>query len=208
MLNAAILKVRQPIESTAMFAANDTVYFYDRENSLLAVNTFNLETASEKCKTGYSQNHYRDYDSSTGRELQPDPRGILLDFSDPDRQVAYKMGIGIPDKANLLGYLNHSYGYADQNPIMYTDPTGEGVGQAAVIIIVIGTWAFNNIYDSFNQTWDKPPQEPPPYTDDGVQCKRNEPQVGPMPPQNSSPVVPPPTALGRAVVPYGMPLRK
>jgi RHS repeat-associated protein len=51
-------------------------------------------------ETGLHYNYFRTYDPSTGRYLESDPIG-------------------------LEGGLN-TYGYALQNPLMYTDPTGEG----------------------------------------------------------------------------------
>jgi hypothetical protein len=69
-------------------------------------------------------NYFRYYDSSTGRYTTSDPRGVLLDFSDPSRQIAAQMGAPIPRVTSFNG-LNHTYGYANRNPLMYTDPTGE-----------------------------------------------------------------------------------
>ena len=138
MLNAVILKVRQPIESTVMFAANDTVYFYDRENNLSAVNTFNLETTSGNCKTGYSQNWNRDYDPSTGRYLQPDIVGILNDYkSSPELAAA---NITFPFAQPPYGNLNQLYGYAEQNPVMLVDETGLGPGSPQQPCIICGGW--------------------------------------------------------------------
>jgi len=76
-------------------------------------------------ETGLHYNYFRTYDPSLGRYIQADPRGILLDYSDPQRQVAAQMGVGIPSVPE--GYLNHRYGYVDQNPLAYADPYGEYV---------------------------------------------------------------------------------
>ncbi len=74
-------------------------------------------------ETGYLYNGYRYYDAQIGY-LKADPRGILLDFSDPQRQIATMMGVPIYANGGMGG-LNHSYGYANQNPLNFTDPTGE-----------------------------------------------------------------------------------
>jgi RHS repeat-associated protein len=73
-------------------------------------------------ETGTHYNYFRDYDSGVGRYVQSDPRGILLDFTDPQRVVATQMGISEVDGKMKL---NHLYGYARQNPIGIIDPTGE-----------------------------------------------------------------------------------
>ncbi|ARN73931.1 RHS repeat domain-containing protein [Oceanicoccus sagamiensis] len=82
-------------------------------------------------ESGLAYNYYRDYDPSLGRYIQSDPRGVLLDFSDPQRQVAAQMGLGIPDYP-YVSSLNHVYGYAGQDPVNYIDPTGEGVVKLAI----------------------------------------------------------------------------
>ena len=74
-------------------------------------------------ETGYLYNYYRTYDPQIGY-LQADPRGILLDFSDPQRQIASMMGV-VAQSLVAQGYLNRNYVYADQNPINKIDPTGE-----------------------------------------------------------------------------------
>jgi len=76
-------------------------------------------------ETGYYYNYYRDYDPTLGRYIQSDPVGILWDYSDPQMQVAINQGI--PLGAMREG-LNHNYGYVKQNPLVYSDPYGDGVG--------------------------------------------------------------------------------
>ncbi len=95
-------------------------------------------------------NLYRFYNPETGRFPQADPRGIRLDFSEPTRQVAAQMGISIYNSAG--NELNHSYNYANQNPLMYTDPTGEaglfgsaiggtlGFGSSLIGSVATGGW--------------------------------------------------------------------
>lgn len=99
-------------------------------------------------ESGLHYNYFRDYDPSTGRYIESDPRGILLDFSDPERRVAAQIGIAIPDKKKL-GYLNHNYVYANNNPEMYTDPTGEDF--RATIAIIWAIAYFNHAGDSISQ---------------------------------------------------------
>ena len=65
-------------------------------------------------ETGLHYNYFRYYDPNTGRYMTADPRGQLLDFTDPARQVAATTGIDIP-RGNTFGYLNHSYGYVDSS---------------------------------------------------------------------------------------------
>jgi len=80
------------------------------------------------------------YDAASGgRYTTSDPRGILLDFSEPSRQVAAKMGIAIPRFTSFNG-LNHTYGYANQNPLIYTDPTGE-FGISSIIKFAVKKFA-------------------------------------------------------------------
>ncbi len=84
-------------------------------------------------ETGLHYNYFRDYDPSTGRYIQSDPRGILLNFSDPQRQITTQVGLPIPEYKYVNG-LNHLYGYASQNPLMYTDPTGEALNPLYIAV--------------------------------------------------------------------------
>lgn len=59
-------------------------------------------------ETGLHQNYFRDYDAETGRYLQEDPLGI----------------------ASSINY----YAYAYQNPLSFTDPTGEIVPLVAAYL--------------------------------------------------------------------------
>ena len=103
-------------------------------------------------------NYFRYYDPSTGRYTTSDPRGVLLDFSEPSRQIAAQMGAPIP-RVTSFNNLNHIYGYANQNPLMYTDPTGEftpiagAIGGAAAGFLgtSIGTLAASgSVSDAFS----------------------------------------------------------
>ena len=70
-------------------------------------------------------NYFRTYDPSTGRYLESDPIG-------------------------LRGGLN-TYGYALQNPLRYTDPTGE----SAVAGVLTGLAADTAVPDPSDAAWPK-----------------------------------------------------
>jgi len=99
-------------------------------------------------ETGLHYNYYRYYDPESGRYLTADPRGQLLDFSDPARQVAATTGIDIP-RRNNFGYLNHIYGYVDNNPINRADPTGE-IDPVTAGLIIWGLLYINNAGDAIS----------------------------------------------------------
>jgi len=111
------------------------------------------QKAKSKAKPGASYgrvlyNYYRYYDPESGRYLTADPRGQLLDFSDPARQVAATTGIDIP-RRNNFGYLNHIYGYVDNNPINRADPTGE-IDPVTAGLIIWGLLYINNAGDAIS----------------------------------------------------------
>src|SRR5690606_41970811 len=52
-------------------------------------------------ETGLHYNYYRDYDPHLGRYLQPDPIGLLYDFSDPKMTVAMKFAVPLDSNKAL-----------------------------------------------------------------------------------------------------------
>jgi RHS repeat-associated protein len=88
-------------------------------------------------ETGFNQNWNRDYDSSLGAYIQPDPRGQSLNFSDPDRKIAALMGVDYSLNA-YLSYLNKSYVYADAAPLSSVDLTGEFPVKEVGILVITG----------------------------------------------------------------------
>jgi RHS repeat-associated protein len=100
-------------------------------------------------ETGLHYNYFRYYDPQNGRYITADPRGQLLDYSDPVRQVAAKTGIEIPQRNNF-GYLNQSYGYVDSNPVNRIDPTGE-IDPVTAGVIIWGLLYINHAGDAIGQ---------------------------------------------------------
>ncbi|MFS1524430.1 RHS repeat-associated core domain-containing protein [Microbulbifer sp. 2304DJ12-6] len=104
----------------------------------------------EDRETGLHYNYYRDYDPSTGRYLQSDPIGILRDYSDPQLQIAIQMGLIAPE--GLYDSINHLYGYVDQNPINFIDPSGLDSLRAALMQAIArgNTRQIRNIMDALS----------------------------------------------------------
>lgn len=85
-------------------------------------------------ETGLHYNHFRDYDSSTGRYLQSDPIGVLYDYSNPHLQVVIEMDvIAFKQEHNSL---NNLFGYVKQNPVSIIDPTGLDSLRAKLMVAI------------------------------------------------------------------------
>ena len=79
-------------------------------------------------ESGLHYNYFRDYDPELGRYIQSDPIG-------------------------LAGGIN-TYGYAYQNPVMNTDPTGLWVPQVIGAVVNIGFELYNQS-ESGNRNWER-----------------------------------------------------
>jgi RHS repeat-associated protein len=71
-------------------------------------------------ESGLLHNNYRDYNSDRGRYMQADRIGALRDYSDPQLQVAMRMGIPL-NQGGVSNQLNQSYAYANSNPVNNSD---------------------------------------------------------------------------------------
>jgi RHS repeat-associated protein len=112
-------------------------------------------------ETGLHYNYFRYYDPETGRYMRVDPGGVLLNFSDPQRQVAAKIGITIP-ASKEPGYLNHTYNYVDNNPTNRLDPTGE-IDPVTAGVIIWSLLYFNHAGDAISDpngnVWGEPDRQ-------------------------------------------------
>ena len=80
----------------------------------------------------------------------------MLDFSDPQRVLAARMGITIPDYSFIDG-LNHLYGYVGQEPLKHTDPTGEASVVTAIVTIGGVCYSLYTLLDGAESCGDKYP---------------------------------------------------
>ena len=85
-------------------------------------------------ETGLHYNYHRDYDSSTGRYLQSDPIGVMRDYSNPRLQAAVGMGVTATEQEHYS--LNSLFGYANQNPVSFIDPTGLDSLRAKLMVAI------------------------------------------------------------------------
>lgn len=88
--------------------------------------TYNLRFPGQYLdqETGQHYNYFRDYDPVVGQCKQSGPRGVLLDFSAPIREIDQIMGLATP-LDGLLPKTTTTYTYAYASPATSLDPTGE-----------------------------------------------------------------------------------
>ncbi|MCH9662370.1 MAG: hypothetical protein K0U66_01760 [Gammaproteobacteria bacterium] len=79
-------------------------------------------------------NGFRHFNSASGRYISPDPRGTILDYSQPQRQIAKQLGIRVNPDLHVVE-TSHLYGYALQNPMIYNDPSGEFLPIIAPVVV-------------------------------------------------------------------------
>ena len=122
-------------------------------------------------ETQMHYNYFRDYDPATGRYLQSDPLGILLETNNPQRLLTAEMGIPLLEAPE--GFVNHNYVYHGQNPLIGIDPTGE----YGWVIYAAGAYAAYSTYTTlsdFNDCVENCPTEcPRGDTSDNALCKRD-----------------------------------
>ena len=99
----------------------------------LTLLTYNLRFPGQYLdqETNQHYNYYRTYDPIAGRYFQSDVIGIAYNFTDPQLQLTALGHQLSSDEVKVFSSLmiqenglNHSYGYADQNPLMITDRLG------------------------------------------------------------------------------------
>ena len=116
-------------------------------------------------------NYFRDYDPSTGRYIQADPLGILLETNNPQRLLAAEMGIPLLEAPE--GFVNHNYGYVGQNPLIGIDPTGE-YGWVIYAAAAYAAYSTYTTLSDFNDCVEDCPTEcPDGDTSDNALCKRD-----------------------------------
>jgi len=112
-------------------------------------------------ETGLHYNYYRYYDPLVSRYLTADPRGLLLDFSAPERQIAAQSGVAVPSR-NPSGHINHPYAYVANNPVMAADPTGE-IDPVTAGLIIWGLLYVNHAGDAISDfngnIWGEPDRQ-------------------------------------------------
>ena len=102
-------------------------------------------------ESGLNYNYFRDYDARLGRYVQSDPRGIFLDLVVPERHIAAKIGVSIPE---LEESLNHSYVYVKGDPLNFSDLTGEGPFGALAGFLACTAVSLTQTADSFSTVGD------------------------------------------------------
>jgi RHS repeat-associated protein len=98
-------------------------------------------------ETGLNYNYMRDYDPATGRYIQSDPVGILMQYF----SLGNRANLSREAANSTLEEINHLYIYAKANALKFVDPTGlkyygpRSCPAKQHMVIAIEVWAYSKL---------------------------------------------------------------